>query len=160
MLAIDIHLHLLLEWVTQHPHWAAITVFIIALTESLVVVGLVVPGAVLMIAAGAPAYLLPGVALLALVVAGGWHVADRYSADLQRYAPRLKVQHLEAALWWQDDWRQLPAYRQDLEGEFEQPFNVQWSSTLVPLHEKLRAQGWRDPLPLNTTTDIHSVRRK
>lgn len=97
---------------------------------------------------------LPGVSLLALVLAGGWHVADRYSADLQRYAPRLIVQHLEAALWWQDDWRQLPAYRQDFEGGLEQPLNVQWSGSLVSLHEKLRAQGWRDPVPLSTTTAL------
>jgi len=77
-MAADIHV--LLEWVTQYPHWAAITVFFIALTESLVVVGLVVPEAVLMIAAWAPAYLLPGVALLALVVAGGRSIFGRPAA--------------------------------------------------------------------------------
>lgn len=97
---------------------------------------------------------LPGMALLALALTGGWHVVSQYSTDLQRYAPRLTVQHLEAALWWRDDWRRLPAYRQDLEGEFEQPLNVQWSGTLVSLHEKLRAQGWREPVPLNATTAL------
>ena len=42
-----------LDWVNQHPHWSALVVFIIALTESLAAVGLFVPGAVLMVAAGA-----------------------------------------------------------------------------------------------------------
>jgi len=97
---------------------------------------------------------LPGVALLALVLAGGWHVASQYSADLQRYAPRLTVQHLDAASWWQEDWRRLPTYRQDLEGEFEQPLNVQWSGTLASLRAKLRAQGWREPVPLSATTTL------
>jgi len=39
--------------VAQHPNWVAIAVFAVALTESLVLVGLIVPGAVLMITAGA-----------------------------------------------------------------------------------------------------------
>jgi len=97
---------------------------------------------------------LPGVALLALVLAGGWHVASQYSADLQRYAPRLTVQHLDAASWWQEDWQRLPTYRQDLEGEFEQPLNVQWNGTLASLRAKLRAQGWREPVPLSATTAL------
>lgn len=72
---------------------------------------------------------LPYVALLALMLAGGWHVAAQYTTDLQRYAPRVTVQHLDAASWWREDWRRLPAYRQDFEGEMEQPLNVQWAGT-------------------------------
>lgn len=97
---------------------------------------------------------LPGVALLVLALVGGWHVASHYSADLQRYAPRLTVQHLDAASWWQEDWQRLPTYRQDLEGEFEQPLNVQWSGTLASLRAKLLAQGWREPVPLSATTAL------
>ena len=97
---------------------------------------------------------LPGVALLALALAGAWHVSSQYSADLQGYARRLSVQHLDAASWWQDDWRRLPTYRQDLAGEFGEPLNVQWSGTLASVRATLSAQGWREPVPLNATTAL------
>jgi membrane protein DedA with SNARE-associated domain/membrane-associated phospholipid phosphatase len=97
---------------------------------------------------------LSGVALLALMLAGGWHVTNRYSADLQRYAPHLNVRHVDAGLWWQDDWRQLPTHRQDLAGEYEQPLDVQWSGALASLRETLRAKGWRKPVPLSPTTAL------
>jgi membrane protein DedA with SNARE-associated domain/membrane-associated phospholipid phosphatase len=95
---------------------------------------------------------LPGVAILVLVLAGGLHVNNQYSADLQRYAPQLKIQHLQASAWWQDDWRLLPSYRQDLEGKLDQPLNVQWSGTLASVRETLYSQGWREPVSLNATT--------
>jgi undecaprenyl-diphosphatase len=95
---------------------------------------------------------LPLVALLALVLGGGWHVAGHYAADLERYAPQPTVLHQAADAWWQGGWRSLPVYRRDLEGEFEQPFNLQWSGSLDDLRERLRARGWRDPVPLNASS--------
>ena len=95
---------------------------------------------------------LPAVAMLVLVLTGVWHVNNQYSVDLQRYAPQLKIQHLQASAWWQDDWRLLPSYRQDLEGKLDQPLNVQWSGTLESVRETLYTQGWREPVSLNATT--------
>lgn len=43
----------LLDWVGSHPGWAGIVAFLIAFTESLLVVGLVVPGVVLLFGLGA-----------------------------------------------------------------------------------------------------------
>ena len=43
----------LVEWVGGNPHWAGFFVFLIALAESLAIVGMVVPGVVMMFAAGA-----------------------------------------------------------------------------------------------------------
>jgi membrane protein DedA with SNARE-associated domain/membrane-associated phospholipid phosphatase len=43
----------LLAWVSANPEWAHLTVFLIALTESLAVVGMVVPGVIMMLGAGA-----------------------------------------------------------------------------------------------------------
>ena len=97
---------------------------------------------------------LSGAALIALVLAGGWHVSNRYSEDLLRYAPRLAFQHMGSTNWWQEGWAGLPIYRQDLEGGYEQPLNLQWSGSLASLREKLVAQGWKDPVPLNTTTAL------
>ena len=46
-------IHQLIDWVAAHPHWTGLFVFLIALAESLAIVGMVVPGVVMMFAAGA-----------------------------------------------------------------------------------------------------------
>jgi undecaprenyl-diphosphatase len=97
---------------------------------------------------------LAGVTLLTLVLASTWHVYESYTKDMQRYAPRMVVQYMEAKTWWQESWQQLPAYRIDLEGEFEQPLNIQWGGTLASLCEKLRALGWHDAVPLRISTAL------
>jgi undecaprenyl-diphosphatase len=102
----------------------------------------------------APPKSLTAVALVALVLAGAWHVSDRYSEDLQRYAPQLEFQHMDSASWWQQDWVTLAAYRRDLEGGYEQPFNLQWSGSLASLREALVAEGWMEPVPLNVNTAL------
>ena len=43
----------LISWVNAHPHWAGVVVFLVAFSESLALVGMVVPGVVMMFAAGA-----------------------------------------------------------------------------------------------------------
>lgn len=80
-------------WIAQHPHFAGLAVFLIALAESLAVVGLLVPGVAMMFAAGA----LVGAGALAFgpicayAVAGaiagdglsfwlGWHYRQRLNA--------------------------------------------------------------------------------
>lgn len=42
----------ILDWIANHPHWSGFIVFLISLSESLAVVGLVVPGVVMMTAIG------------------------------------------------------------------------------------------------------------
>jgi undecaprenyl-diphosphatase len=46
-------LHNLLAWVSANPEWAHSIVFLVALSESLAVVGLIVPGVIMMLGAGA-----------------------------------------------------------------------------------------------------------
>ena len=46
-------LHQLLEWVSLHPLWAGFIVFLVAMGESLAIVGLLVPGVILMFGFGA-----------------------------------------------------------------------------------------------------------
>ncbi len=43
----------LIVWVNAHPHWAGAVVFLVAFSESLAVVGMIIPGVVMMFAAGA-----------------------------------------------------------------------------------------------------------
>ena len=42
----------LLDWINQHPGWAALFVFLVAFSESLAIVGLFIPGVVLMFGVG------------------------------------------------------------------------------------------------------------
>lgn len=58
-----IEIQSLLNWIALHPHWTLVGVFLVALGESLAVVGLIVPGAAMMVAAGA---------LVALGAIGFW----------------------------------------------------------------------------------------
>jgi len=92
-----------------------------------------------------------GLALTSIVVfvaAAGWHIHHRLPSDLQRYAVRVPTQSMPAGRWWDAAWRALPAYRIDLEGEREQPLNVQWAGDLATLRRVLIADGWRAPPPL------------
>ncbi len=98
---------------------------------------------------------LPAVALVTLLLAVGWHVTHRYSTDLLRYTPHVEVQHVNAQAWWQHDWQELPAYRVDLEGEHEQPLNLQWSGELGAVRDRLHALGWREPVALNPGSAMH-----
>jgi len=43
----------LLTWVAANPGWAHLGVFLVALVESLAIVGLIVPGVIMMVGAGA-----------------------------------------------------------------------------------------------------------
>ena len=43
----------LIDWIGNHPHWAGTIIALVAFSESLALVGLVVPGALMMFAAGA-----------------------------------------------------------------------------------------------------------
>lgn len=45
-------LELLLEWIRSHPIWSGVIVFLVSFAESLAIVGMIVPGVVIMIGAG------------------------------------------------------------------------------------------------------------
>ncbi len=62
----------LIEWLNQHPGWAGFATFMISLTESLAVIGLLVPGSVIMTAIGAliGAGIVPGAQTILWAIAG------------------------------------------------------------------------------------------
>jgi undecaprenyl-diphosphatase len=69
--------HQLINWVSLHPYWAGIAVFLVAMGESLAIVGLLIPGVVLMFSFGA---------LISLDAMGfwptfGWAVAGAVAGD-------------------------------------------------------------------------------
>lgn len=97
---------------------------------------------------------LSAACLAVLVVVGMWHIERSHSADLQRYALREVLHPLPMAQWWRDAWHLLPVYREDLEGEYEQPLTLQWAGELATLRDRLRGAGWEVPPVLNWQTAL------
>ncbi|MGX2040134.1 VTT domain-containing protein [Methylocaldum sp. MU1018] len=64
-------------WIALHPHYAGLAVFLIAMAESLAVVGLLVPGVAMMFAAGA----LIGAGALAFAPTCGYAIAGAIAGD-------------------------------------------------------------------------------
>lgn len=105
---------------------------------------------------------LPGLAVaagLAFLAAGSWHVATGLERDLQRYAVRHGARGIPAASWRADGWRSLPQFRRDLEGEREQPLNVQFAGDLPRLRQQLEAAGWRAPPALTPRSALRWLLR-
>ena len=98
---------------------------------------------------GVPRRLLGLVTVLVIVIAGGWHVSRRYEKDLAFYAPRYNVQSMPLATWLADGWRELPAWRIDMKGEWEQPLTIQWAGSPDELAQYLLTRGWQRPPSLN-----------
>jgi len=95
---------------------------------------------------------VPVVALLVFLIAGSWHVNAKMADDLERYAVQRSIQVVAAPDWWQNAWKNSPAFRIDLEGDQEQPLNIQWVGELSSLRQTLEAQGWfaAEPLTLSS----------
>lgn len=96
-----------------------------------------------------PRRLLGLVAVLVIVTAGGWHVAQHHKKDLAFYAPRHDVQTMPLKKWLSDGWHELPAWRIDMAGELEQPLTIQWAGSPGELAGYLLTKGWRRPPSLN-----------
>jgi undecaprenyl-diphosphatase len=56
--------------------------------------------------------------------------------------------------WWQEGWQKLPAWRLDLQGEREQPLNVQWAGDLRSVRYQLMSRGWHQPPALSVRTGL------
>jgi membrane protein DedA with SNARE-associated domain/membrane-associated phospholipid phosphatase len=89
---------------------------------------------------------LLGVSLAVLFMAVAWQLEFHYRQDLANYAPRMEIQTVTLSDWLNNDWRELPVYRIDIEGVNAQPLNFQWAGTLTYLQEVLGKQGWQ-PAP-------------
>jgi len=90
---MDSLLQTMLDWIAMHPHAFSIAVFVVALMESLVVLGLLIPGAALLFGAGAlmATGALPILPIIFWTVAGAI-VGDTLSYLLgHHYHQRLRV---------------------------------------------------------------------
>lgn len=87
--------------------------------------------------------------VVVITIAGSWHVSQRHEKDMAFYAPRHEEKTMTLSLWQTGGWRELPAWRIDMEGEFEQPLTVQWAGPPAELTRFLKAKGWLQPQPLS-----------
>ena len=67
----------ILDWVTLHPPWAGMVIFVVAMSESLAIIGLLVPGVVIMFGIGA----LIATGAIPFWSAMGWAVAGAVVGD-------------------------------------------------------------------------------
>jgi membrane protein DedA with SNARE-associated domain/membrane-associated phospholipid phosphatase len=90
------YLNSLTNWLYIHPHWAGVLTFFISLSESLAVVGLIVPGSVMMTTIGAligsgvlPAWETITWAILGAVAgdSASYWLGQRYHEQLKRFWP-------------------------------------------------------------------------
>lgn len=82
-------------------------------------------------------------AVAAMAMAGGLHVSEQYSVDLQRYAARPEGRTISLPDWETTAWQGLSARRLDLGGGLEEPLTIQWLGGLDTFQEHLVADGWR-----------------
>lgn len=79
----------------------------------------------------------------AFAAAALWHAPRNVAPMLAQFEAPVKEQSLAMADWWQRDWAQLPARRNDFDDEQRWPLDVQVAGPLAPLRAKLEAAGWR-----------------
>lgn len=91
---------------------------------------------------------LLAVAAAALIVGAGVHAANQRAADTIRYAVRHQPALIAQQDWLNEGWQTLPAWRIDIEGEYEQPLTIQWAGSLEFLRARLMVRGWREALPV------------
>ncbi len=90
---MDNMLQTLLDWVSLHPHLSGLLIYIVTLLESLVVIGLLIPGAIVLFGVGA----LVATGALELLPTLAWAAAGALSGDTvsfllgRHYHQRLRV---------------------------------------------------------------------
>lgn len=97
---------------------------------------------------------LLAVVALTVAIVGPFHITRQYSTDVARYARQPQTRTITLAEWQAGEWRQLPARRVDLGGEWEEPITLQWAGGLEDLKRRLLAAGWREPVPWSVTNTL------
>lgn len=93
-------------------------------------------------------------ASIVLVAAAVAHAANQRDADTVRYTIYRPATLMAQQDWWNQGWQTLPAWRIDIEGEYEQPLTIQWAGSLEFLRARLTAGGWREALPVTGKSQL------
>ncbi|MDV3467634.1 VTT domain-containing protein [Stenotrophomonas sp. C3(2023)] len=77
-------------------------------------------------------------------VAALWYAPRNIPVKLDRFEPAQPAPvAMDAQLWWQQGWQQMPPRRNEFDDDQRWPLDVQVAGPLAPLQAKLEAQGWR-----------------
>jgi membrane protein DedA with SNARE-associated domain/membrane-associated phospholipid phosphatase len=98
---------------------------------------------------------LLGIAVLAFVAMGAFHINGNLVAADIRYAAKPATLSFTAAQWTEGAWSNIPNRRVDLAGAPEEVFTAQWVGDLQQLESSLQTQGWK-PLPVWRWQDAFS----
>ncbi|KAF1712051.1 hypothetical protein CSC70_00515 [Pseudoxanthomonas kalamensis DSM 18571] len=79
----------------------------------------------------------------AFAVAALWHAPRNVDATLARFEIPLPTPSLAIDAWWSDDWRLLPARRNEFDDVQRWPLDVQIAGPLPQLQRQLEADGWQ-----------------
>jgi membrane protein DedA with SNARE-associated domain/membrane-associated phospholipid phosphatase len=85
----------LLNWVSAHPGWTGVLVFLVACVESLVVIGILIPGIVLLFGVGA----MIGMGVIELGPIWAWGSAGALLGDLFSYAVGHRYREQLVEIW-------------------------------------------------------------
>lgn len=86
----------LLDWITQHPHHAGWVIFLVAMAESLAIIGVLVPGVVILVGAGT----LIGTGVLNFWTSCAWAVAGAIIGDGLSYLLGRHFEYLTERWRW------------------------------------------------------------
>lgn len=77
------------------------------------------------------------------LLAGFWYAPRNVAAKLAKFEPAAEAPRMmDAAWWWQDGWRELPARRNEFDDDQRWPLDVQVAGPLAPLQQQLERNGW------------------
>lgn len=85
--------------------------------------------------------------LATLALVGIFYSGERHAGDVKRYAYHPTAGVTPLADWAATGWRTLPARRQELGGDAEQNFSVQWAAQSIDIAAVLKGAGWHQPPP-------------
>ena len=80
------------------------------------------------------------------------HWSAGFERNRTMYQVRQSVTSMHFTRWLRDGWQEMPPARQDLEGEQEQFFNLQYAGSPSWLAQELARVGWRRPQPLTAAS--------
>ncbi|MGE5169048.1 MAG: VTT domain-containing protein [Rudaea sp.] len=94
------------------------------------------------------------IVLATLAFVGGPYAGRHHARDLGRYAKATTTPTIEFAAWRDGAWRTLPAAREEIGGERNEPFSVQWAAAPEAIERLLGAHGFRAPAPWRSSAAL------
>ncbi|MDX5595055.1 bifunctional DedA family/phosphatase PAP2 family protein [Pseudovibrio sp. SPO723] len=89
---------------------------------------------------------LAGISLAALLSVSTFHIYYGFDNAVRMYQPRSAITIMDYSQWYSYGWRNIPAKRINIVGDFEEPLPLQWSGSPEEIEAYLSARGWK-PAP-------------